>query len=290
MQDDSVVAAASTFKPASRVPLIVTGVAAFVGGALMGALITAASMSDGGKGKSRRDKDDAPVASASASAAPAASAGGDAGAADAKKSLAARATAGEAAAIKELEARPLGERTAAETLALARSRELAKEKEIDELARKIELVPKLAKEDAATRDRIKELLRDREVVSELLRAYAEMKSKAGPDLLYAALTSVRDDETERLAEELLYSKDVRAKASRELSVLLDLRKVEKCEEAPPVLERAKLVGDRRALATLMRFHAKRGCGEKKLDDCWPCLREGDLLKDATVAVQKKAPP
>lgn len=289
MQDDSVVEAATSFKPASRVPLIVTGVASFVGGALLGALITGASMSGGARADAAKPPDPAPSASVSAPAASASASLGDAGVGD-KPSLANRAASGDPKAVGELEKRPVAERTAAEAVALAKGREAAKVKELEELVRKIALVPKLMKEDKDTRERMKELTRDREVATELLKAIAAMPGEPSADLLYTVLTTVRDDETERLAEELLYSKDVRTKASRALSVLLDLRKIEKCEDAPKVLERAKLVGDRRSLVTLMRFHNKRGCGEKKLDDCWPCLRDGDLLKDATIAVQKRSGP
>jgi hypothetical protein len=69
-----------------------------------------------------------------------------------------------------------------------------------------------------------------------------------------------------------------------------MRKVEKCEEAAKILERAKKDADRRAFNPMMKFHQKRGCGEKKLEDCWPCLREGDLLKDATMEAQKRSSP
>ena len=274
------------FRPKSKKgPLIITGVAAFVAGGLLAAIVTAASMS--GDGKSKRAK---AAPAASAEAAPSASAAVDGGVKKKEQPLSERAVAGNADAIKKLRGMAVSERTSDEAVALVHVRANEKRKEIDELARKIELVPKLAKEDKDVAARLKELSKDEEVAPDLLLAYAKMKGPTGPDLLYSTLTSLKKGDMADLAEELLYSKDVYKKASRPLSVTLELRKVEKCEDAPKVLERAKLVGDRRAIVPMIRFFNKRGCGEKKVDDCWPCLRDGDLLKDAAAAVQRKSPP
>jgi hypothetical protein len=293
MKQDSVVDV-SAFKPPSRLPMIMTAAGSLLIGALLGGLLTAASVSDDGKGKGKKAKP-APAASAesSASAAPSGSAPPVAPPpVDGKKSVAERAALGDAAAKKQLEAKPLEQRTAEETLALARGRAEEKRKEIAETVRKIGLVPKIAKEDKEIAGRLKELTADREVAIDLLKAYAALPGGTGPDLLYAIVSSSKKNETYELAEQLLYSKDVRAKASPALSVILDIRKAEpeKCERVPPILERAKKDGDRRALIPLMRFNDKRGCGEKKISDCWPCLREGDLLRDAMVEVQKRPAP
>jgi hypothetical protein len=295
MQEDSVMAAAAQFKPVSRLPMIVTAIAGFVLGALIGALVTAASVS-GSEAKSKpgkrgRSKEPAvaPVSSASGSVA------ADAGAPPPKPAkptpLMQRVSSGDAAAIKQLEARPPQERSLQEAVALARGRAELKRKEIAELTRKITLVPKLVKEDKDASSRFKELANDREVAIDMLHAIASMPAPTGPDLLYNLVSSSwKETDTTRLADELLYSKEVRAKASPALSPLLDLRKVEKCEEAVKIVERIKKDGDRRAFNPLMRFHNKRGCGEKKTTDCWPCLRQGDLLKEATMEAQKRAGP
>jgi hypothetical protein len=296
MQEDSVMAAAAQFKPVSRVPMIVAALAGFVLGALIGALITAASVGGSeAKGKpGKRGKSKQPAAAAVSSAS--ASAPGDAGAAPAPKpakptALAQRVASGDADAIKQLEARAPQARTLEEAVALARGRTQLKRKEIAELTRKVALVPKLVKEDKDASSRFKELANDREVSIDMLHAIAAMPAPTGPDLLYGLIASTwKETETTRLADELLYSKEVRAKASPALSALLDLRKVEKCEEAMKVLERIKKDGDRRAFTPLMRLHNKRGCGEKKTTDCFPCLRQGDLLKEATMEAQKRSGP
>lgn len=184
----------------------------------------------------------------------------------------------------------LGERTADEVTALAKARVEAKKKELGELARKITLVPKVAKADKEVAARLKELSSDREIATDTLRMFASLPSPIGPDLLYGVVAGAKKSDTTELAEALLYSKDVRPKASLELSALLDLRRAEQCEDVKKALADVTRNADRRAIVPLMRYENKRGCGEKKTDDCWKCLREGDLLKEAQKAVQKRPAP
>jgi hypothetical protein len=70
-------------------------------------------------------------------------------------------------------------------------------------------------------------------------------------------------------------------------VAFDVRNVADCEQAKKLLERAKLHADRRAVGPLMRLQEKRGCGKRELEDCWKCLRDGDLLKDALAEARKR---
>jgi hypothetical protein len=290
VQEDSVATSAAQFKPASRLPLIVTGIAAFVAGALLSALITAATVSGDDKaGRGKRKGKPAPAESVAA--APASASGAAPAAAASKSSLAARAAAGDAKAAAEIEKKPRDQRTLEEAVALARSRNEAKKKELTEISRKIKLVPKLVKEDKELSERYKALMNDRDITIDAMYIIAQLPGPTGPDLLYNVIANAfKENEQTKVAEELLYSKEVRANASFALGALLDLRKAEKCEEAVKAVEKVKQHGDRRAFNPLMRMHQKRGCGEKNLDDCWPCLREGDLLKDATLEAQKRAPP
>ncbi len=281
--------AAEQFKPASKLPLIVTGIAAYVGGALIAALVTAASMGGAESAGRKKGEDEAPKTTASAE--PAGSAAGDAGVAPKEPTLAERAASGDAKAAAEIEKKPMEQRTLAEAVALARSRGEAKKKEMAELTRKIKLVPKLVKEDKEVAARFKELTGDEEVAIDVLHEIAQLPGPVGPDLLYGIISgSYRETRITKLAEELLYSQEVRKKASFALGALMDLRRAESCEDAMKAIEKVKQNGDRRAFNPLMRFHQKRGCGEKKLDDCWPCLRDGDLLKEATMEAQKRSPP
>jgi hypothetical protein len=287
VRHDSMVDAAM-FKPPSRLPVVVGTLVGLFVGALLSGVITAtvAGQSTKGKGKVKVAESAAPATSTSAasSAAPSSAPGPRAG------SLAARAAAGDAAARKEIEGKPLAARSAEEVLALSQATVAAERKELDDLAHKIALVPKVAKEDKAVADRLKELIQDRAIAPDVLAMFAKLPANTGPDLLYEVASSSRKNETTALADDLLYAKDVRPKASLELAPLLDLRKAEKCEDVAKALADVKRDADRRAFVPLLRYQNKRGCGEKKNEDCWPCLRDGDLLKDSLTAVQKRPPP
>jgi hypothetical protein len=227
-----------------------------------------------------------PIASATASATPEPSASASARAPELGPLE--RAAQGDADALKALEARARDKRTAAETIALARGRAATERKGIDEIKHKTELVPDYAREKD-TVSRIREYARDHAMAIDVLEMLASLEGAVGPDLIFRIDRDrlVRDKDTKQLAEDLLYSSDVRPKASPALSVVLDLDVAEACEEVAKILERAKQHGDKRAEAAMGRFWMKRGCGENKALDCWPCLRNNDLLKDAAAEARKR---
>jgi hypothetical protein len=100
----------------------------------------------------------------------------------------------------------------------------------------------------------------------------------------------RNSATE-LARSLVFSKEVRAKASPELSVALDLRIAETCEQNRELLPKVVEHGDRRSLALLAKLGRKFGCGPNKRLDCYPCLRETpSAVEDAMTAVKKRREP
>ena len=194
---------------------------------------------------------------------------------------------GDPEAIKALEAKKPEERTLEEALDLAKGREAGKLREIAELKRKLTLVPKFA-EEKATQSRIRELANDREVATELLGMLASLPEPLGPDQLFGILVrNATKEESQKLAGELLLTKDVRTKASPALNVAVDLRNVTECEQAKKLLEQAKQHADKRAVGALMRLEQKRGCGKRELEDCWKCLREGGLLKDTLAEARKR---
>ena len=279
-------------KPRSPLPIFLAAVAGLVvGGGAVGGIMAAS----GGKPKKAAQvpacASVAPVASAAAPASGSASAVPAPRPAPSKGSLAERASHGDAEAKKQIEARPVEQRTAEEALALARGHGADKRTEILELGRKIVLLPQYATgKEGATR--IKELTLDREIASEMLEMLITLPSPSGPDMLYQAFQRTKGD-TAHLAEDLLYSKDVRPKASPALAVVLDLRRAvqaQSCEDAKKVLESVKRDGDRRVLIPMAKLYDKHGCGEKKRDDCWACLRDPDIVKEATKEAAKRAAP
>jgi hypothetical protein len=153
------------------------------------------------------------------------------------------------------------------------------------------LVPKLLL-DKDTLKRIREWAKDPGTAIQLFEVLASIEGDVGPDIIYmlSRRWDIRDKDTKQLAEDILYSKDVRPKASPALSVVLDLRAAEECKDVPKLLAKVKLQGDKRADKALGRFHSKLGCGDNKRLDCWPCLRGDDLLKDAGAAARKRKPP
>jgi hypothetical protein len=201
-----------------------------------------------------------------------------------------RAREGEAQALSEIEKKPDHERTAGETLALANAQGKRKREQIAELGRKMKLVPKLGYEKA-TVDEVKKLARDREVGNDALQMLSELPGEVGPELLYAIWTSTpRKTDSTELAEQLLYAQDIRPKASKALGVALDLRREEDCEKVKALLETAIEHGDRRSVSPILRRNSKRGCGPKKLDDCWQCLRKTELVKEALKEATRRPPP
>jgi hypothetical protein len=286
------------FKPPSRTPLVGAG----LGGLVLGAVIAAGAMTALAPTLKKPPVTKPPrafasgcpsvpaVPSASASAASSASAAVERPAPP-KGSLVARATEGEPDAVKVLQGKPLAERTTEEVVALGRAQTQDKRKAIAELGRKIQLVPKLV-EDPVTLKTVRQYAGDGEVVPELVLMLADLPGPGGPDLMYKlGPASYPKTVAAGLIEQALYAKDVRAKTSAALAVLLDLRREEDCDKVSKLLLKAKSDGDKRIVPQLARLENKFGCGPKKLDDCWACLRKSTLTKDALKeAGKRKGPP
>jgi hypothetical protein len=277
-------------KPPSRVPVVVAASLGLLLGAAAGAGATLV-LAPKPKAPYAREHAAAPSAQASASAVasvsatPPASAAAKAPPADSPRG---RVTGGDPDAIKALEAKPADQRSLEEATDLARGRAAAKSREIAELKRKLTLLPKFA-EEKATEKRMRELANDREVATEMLVMLAALPGPLGPDQLYSVMArNTSKEESQKFAEELLATKEVRKNATAALSVAFDLRRVTDCEQAKKLLEQVKLAGDRRSIMPLARLQEKRGCGKRELEDCWKCLRDGNLLRDALAEARKRS--
>jgi hypothetical protein len=261
-------------------------VLAFIGGLLVGGGGVATSVSLGDASDA-----EAGAASASASAAPEPPSASAAPSAEPPKlTVLDRARKGEDEALEELGGLAPGERDIEQTLAIAEGNRATKLSQIAEIKRKVELLPKYAREKPG-KAQILDLARDREVSTDTLAMLASLPGDVGPDLLYEIWTGTRGrNETTELAEQLLHTKDLRPKASKALSIALDIRETEDCDTMAKLLQAAIEDGDRRSLVPIVRLNNKRGCGEKKRDDCWPCIRDTNLLKDAVVATRSRRAP
>ncbi len=194
------------------------------------------------------------------------------------------------AAIAELERRPPGSLSSRELVSLAEAHDQQKRAAASALREKLARNPALAK-DPATATQLLALSADPSTAPDALSAMAQL-GPLGTDLLYDVWTATvgRTDSTE-LARALLYSPDVRPKASPALGVALDLRVAESCEQYQAALPKALTDGDRRALHLLLKLNAKHGCGPKKSEDCYACLRaKGDELTATINAVKSRRPP
>jgi hypothetical protein len=193
--------------------------------------------------------------------------------------------------LAELEGRPAASLSSRELVLLAEARAEQKHAAAGALREKLARDPALGK-DTALQAQLLHLADDPSTAADALAAMAQLESPAGADLLYDVWTgtSVRSDTTE-LARSLLYSADVRRKASVALGVSLDLRVAETCPQYQAILPKALTDGDRRAFHLLLKLNAKHGCGPKKTEDCFACLRDkADELTATLNAVKSRRPP
>jgi hypothetical protein len=193
--------------------------------------------------------------------------------------------------LADLEARPPASLSAKEVMELAELRREQKQATAQALSSKLESTPDLAG-DKATQKELLALTLDPDTARQALGAMASMKGSAGADLLYEVWTGTtqRTHATE-LARALVLSTDVRPRASPALSVALELRAAESCEQNKAVLPKALKDGDRRSLHLLTKLLAKRGCGPKKTEDCNACLREDaqELIATINAVKVRRAP-
>jgi hypothetical protein len=229
------------------------------------------------------------------SAAPAAPPPASAGAAEASStssagSLLDQARGGDERALGVLEHQRPEDRGTEEALALAAGKAAQEASTVSKLRARLASDPGLAKDPKVIAD-LRRMAQEPDTSRDALAAMAALPGPISADLLYDAWTSTAErSATTELAQALLMGRDVRPKASPALAVALDLRQTESCEDNAKILERAVDVGDKRSFAPITRLLRRNGCGASKRDDCYPCLREGDLLKRALTAVKMRREP
>lgn len=193
--------------------------------------------------------------------------------------------------LARLKARPPESLTARELALLAEAQTDEARAAGKALRSKIEANPALGRDPVQQRELLR-LAEDARTSTDALSAMAAMDAPISADLLYEVWTHtpVRTDATD-LARALVYSADIRPKASPALAVALDLRLAERCEQYKAILPKALKDGDRRSSHLLLKLSSKRGCGAKKRDDCYACLREQRDELTATInAVKSRRPP
>ncbi len=191
--------------------------------------------------------------------------------------------------LSELEGKPAGTLTSDQLLARAAGRREREMSVAKGLRQNIEREPDAIKQKSMLLA-LRKLTANPVTAPEALGAMATLPGSQGPDLLYEIWIAGPMRPEGELARELLYSSDIRPKASDALSVALDLRAATSCEQAKEALSRAIKAGDRRSLSPINKLVSKRGCGPGKKEDCYACLREGDMIKDAAKAAKRRKSP
>lgn len=197
--------------------------------------------------------------------------------------LLARAERGELEALKRVELRAQSERGIDEARALVLGHA--------ELTRRdgVRLVEDLGRDaslwkDRATLARLVELARDPSVAPDVLAALARTGHPTAADLLDALrLDFPAGSRLGLYAGDLLYSAEVRRTWSEPLRVSIELSQVAGCPRVLALLERAAEKADERALGALERLGAESGCGPKRSEDCYPCLRDAERTKELVAA-------
>lgn len=212
------------------------------------------------------------------------------GARELSTAIAAPALPANATDAEALEARRAEELSKDEALTLASTRRQRDLAHVALLRQKLARDPGLFK-DAALMAELRRAAEDPLTAADALSAMADAPGPLSADLLYEIWTGTvaRNSATE-LARSLVFSKEVRAKASPELAVALELRIAESCEQNRALLPRALDKGDRRSLALLAKLARRFGCGANKRQDCYPCLREDKAVDEAMAAVKKRREP
>jgi hypothetical protein len=110
----------------------------------------------------------------------------------------------------------------------------------------------------------------------------------GADIAYDLVTTEKVRPwVQTRAETFLQSKSFEKVATPGLRAIVKLRYAGGCEEKRAAFAELKKTSDERALFELVPLQDKSGCGARKKDDCYPCLRTSNDLDDAITAVRSR---
>jgi hypothetical protein len=198
------------------------------------------------------------------------------------------AAQGERQAMDELSAIAVEQRTVAQATALSKGRAAEKQMALEHLRETLA--------NGSEPDELKKLMlfaQDGDTARGAIGIAAGLLDEKGCDLLYELQTlKSTPPEMAILAGHFLSSRDVRSKASPALALVLDLKDATSCDQRKAVLEKAIQVGDKRLVRHIVPLTKKTGCGEKKNDDCHPCLREENqkIIREALTKTQVRKSP
>lgn len=200
------------------------------------------------------------------------------------------ASAGSDSALYALEQRDNDDRSLTEWMGLAQARLMRRKvgPALSAYREAIEIDASMRK-DKLTLGPLRALADDDNYAKEILEFSAKYLGEIGADLLFHvwAKTSLTTTATTR-AYELLTSSEVQKNYSPALKVAMDLRASDTCKDILKQLPEVERVGDDRSTSRLRKMKNTDGCGKNKREDCYPCLRESDALRDAYQASAMKS--
>lgn len=204
-------------------------------------------------------------------------------------SLVERAWLGDGSALREITETPAAQRTALMTLALEQGQWVGRHNESVDFAQSLASAPNT--ETTGIVDSFMRYAGDTEALVPAFERLLSWEGSRAPDLLYAIWEKAPvGSRAAALAPQLLYSADLRSRATAALSVALDLGAATTCEDYLRVLPRVVEHGDPRCAENLRSLEHTDGCGDDGKSDCYACLRPGTLLKDALKAIDQRAAP
>jgi len=197
---------------------------------------------------------------------------------------------GDPEAMAALESRPKHLRTVEENLALAEGRSVHKKGALRQLRDEL-LASQTPERRRIALNKLAPFIEDGETAKASVGILAQVRGPEGPDALYELWTKTTErNELTLLARDLVFSADVRPRASDSLAATLDLRRAETCEQIRDALPHVWAHGDRRALTTLVRIAQKYPCHTGRSEECHPCLRGAVSLHDAIETVKTRPAP
>jgi hypothetical protein len=201
-----------------------------------------------------------------------------------------RVAQGDDAAVKELSAKPVANLSIEEAISLSQGQSAQDVRAARALRDRVDHDPGLIK-DQDVLGQLRRYTDDPETARDALSAMANVPGPISADLIYEVWTATSSRTTATdLARSLIYTKEVRAKASPALAVALDLRDADTYEKNRDLMDRATADGDRRVFHLLGKLTRKYGCGANKRADCYACLRSGVDLDAAMKAVKARREP
>jgi serine/threonine-protein kinase len=155
------------------------------------------------------------------------------------------------------------------------------------VARALVIEPK-AQNNAEIATLLWKSVQKRECVESAFKLLEGAMATRGADILYdlSVTPGVKKDVKTR-ATEFFSSGRYERSSSPALVALIKVRDALNCEQQHQHLEKVLTEGDARALSVLFALDNREGCGDDKKADCYPCLRQDDLLQRAIDTVQRR---